>query len=327
MRFKRDAGSGIVVPENFGLASKLSGRYRIEKVQANRFGKPKETTRRVVANWFPNLITDLGLNKYGDSNNWLQYCQVGTGNTAPAVGDTNLAAYVAGQVNNLNNDEGARGSAPYYCWKFMGYRFAAGVAEGNIAEIGVGSTSATGNLFSRALILDGGGSPTTITVQSDEILDCYYESRIYPPLADTSGVIDLDGETYDWTGRACNVTSGGSSTGWSYFTYGVNANNNGAAIAYDGNIGAITGVPGGNSTSSVSLSLAASYSSDSYETEHIISFGVSQGNLAAGIRSLAFRMGASRWQVEFAAQSDGSRIPKDNTKVLAINVKHSWARQ
>jgi len=72
---------------------KLGGFYKIEAFVP---GNPP----RVLADWFPNLITDYGMNTLGDtntnnSNGMFSYCHVGTSNTAPSFSNTGLIAYKA----------------------------------------------------------------------------------------------------------------------------------------------------------------------------------------------------------------------------------------
>ena len=145
------------------------------KIEATR----PDGTRRVLADWFPNLILNGGLDRMGANPDYLSWCQVGSGSTAPVAAQTALVNRIAGTSTQQNNVSGAQASAPYYGWYRRTYRFAQGVAAGNLSEVGVGWAT-SGSLFSRALILDGGGSPTTITVLSDEVLDVTYELRRYP---------------------------------------------------------------------------------------------------------------------------------------------------
>ena len=70
----------------------------------------------------------------------------------------------------------------------MTYTFAAGVATGTWSEIGVGPAASGGAitlepsppyLLSHALIVDGGGSPTTISVLASEQLVVTYTLQLY----------------------------------------------------------------------------------------------------------------------------------------------------
>ena len=70
------------------LNIEVQGFYLIEAVN-------KDTgEKRIAADWFPNLITDAGLNRMG-SGQFLTTCMVGSGQTTPQFTDTSLVAQVA----------------------------------------------------------------------------------------------------------------------------------------------------------------------------------------------------------------------------------------
>ncbi len=304
------------------LKTEVCGYYKIEAFKADDNGAEIPGTRRVVADWFPNLITDNGLNLIGSSSDWLLYCQVGSGSTPPVNADTALASKITDTQAKSSNTAGAQSSAPYFFWRRNVYRFATGAAAGNISEVGVGA-SATGNLLSRALILDSGGSPTTITVLSDETLDVSYEFRYYAPTADWSGSVTLGSVSYSVTGRASNVATQSNSTGWNISTEG-NSSAVGATtscIAYNGTIGSIASLPSGTSGASSSASSSA-YSAGSHVRDSTVEWALSSGNLSGGITAAAFKLGVGFYQFGFTPA-----IPKDSTKVLSLVVRHSWARR
>lgn len=287
----------------------LAGRFKIEAI------KPDGTVR-LLADWFENLITDNGLELFGNSSTYLTYCQVGTGSTTPANGDTALVSRIAGTSTQQATSQGAQASAPYFCWRQKTFRFAEGVAAGNLAEVGVGAAS-TGNLLSRALILDNMGSPTTITVLADEVLDVTYELRVYPATTDWTGTVTLDSVDYDVVGRAAGVTSN------SYWTIGANGTNNvvASSSAYNGAIGAITGLPSG-STSSTSSFSTASYSAATLRKDATLVWGLNNGNLAGGITAIRAPFGVGNYQFSF-----DPAIPKDDTQILSLTVRNIWARK
>lgn len=136
------------------LHTEVEGWFKFEAIS-------EDGTRRVLADWFPNLITDQGLNQMGTLATWLNACQVGSGSTVPAVSDTQLVTRVAGTTTIQSTVQGIQSTPPYYASRTRTYRFAAGVATGTLSEVGVGTTATVGNLYSRALILDGAGNPTT----------------------------------------------------------------------------------------------------------------------------------------------------------------------
>lgn len=294
----------------------LAGRFKIEALKLDKSGNEIAGSRRVAADWFDNLITNNGLNLFGSSATYLQYCQVGTGSTTPANGDSELASRVASTSTTLATSQGAQPSSPYFCWRQRTFRFAEGVAAGNLAEVGVGP-DATANLFSRALILDNMGSPTTITVLSDEVLDVTYELRVYPPETDWTGTVTLDSVVYDVVGRAAGVTS---NTYWSIGSVGT-VQTLFSSFAYNGAISGITGIPSGTTSATSSIS-TASYSPDSLYRDGTMNWGLSNGNLAGGITAVRAPFGVGTYQFSFSPA-----IPKINTKVLALIVRHSWARK
>lgn len=280
------------------------------KIEATR----PDGTRRVLADWFPNLILDGGLDRMGANSDYLSWCQVGSGSTAPVAAQTALVNRIAGTNTGQKSVSGAQASAPYYGWYRRTYRFAQGVAAGNLSEVGVGWAT-SGSLFSRALILDGGGSPTTITVLSDEVLDVTYELRRYPGTVDLTGTVVLDGVTHNWVSRAAGVTDSWHWTGTWQMAPDWTA-------AHTGDIGTVTALnPSG--TGEIMSTTPLAYSSGSYARASTVSAGLNQTNLSGGIRSIVIGCGrAGRYQIQF-----DPAIPKDNTKVLSLTIQHSWARR
>lgn len=139
--------------------------------------------------WFDNLVLDAGLDRMSVGT-WIDRCCVGTGNSTPAATQTKLDSFVAStttkQVNSVDTSN-ISSIPPYFAAKRT-WRFGAGIAAGNISEVGMGWTDT--NLWNRALIQDINGNPTTITVLSDEYLDVVSEIRVYPNET-ISGSFDL----------------------------------------------------------------------------------------------------------------------------------------
>lgn len=166
--------------------------------------------------WFDNLITDNGLDfpAIGPTQPFggrfmFPGCFVGTGSAAPAFTDTSLQAYLAthnsaGPALPGDNNTYTASLPPYYK-HYSSYRFGTGTAAGNISEIAVGASPT--NIFNRALILDGLGAPTTITVLIDEVLDVIYEFRVYPPTVDETNTFVLNGVGQTVSSRAYDIAS------------------------------------------------------------------------------------------------------------------------
>jgi hypothetical protein len=317
MNFEKNA-AGILRPAP--VRFRMSGHFRLI-THSPRYGS------RVRAE-FDNLILDQGLDRVAQGA-WIDYCQVGTGNTAPANGQTGLVSRIAG-----SNTPGVAdalsyvpGGTPYH-QLVRNRRFATGVAAGTLAEVGMGWATSGAALFSRALILDSGGSPTTITVLSDETLDVEYTLRIYPPTADVTGTKTISGSDYDYVLRAAGV--GTSAWDVSAIASGPigSSVNTATARVYPGAsvLGAITSFPSGASTTATSLS-AAAYTPGSYVRTKQFDFGLDVtpsggvGAMSADLGSGASFSSGCSLQISFDPV-----LPKTGGNVLTLVMSVAWAR-
>lgn len=305
---------------------------------------------RVDTGFFPNLITDAGMDEIGDwnGNGRNRAILVGTGNTPPNIGDTTMEAFVAVTDNDVGLQSQGFGQDPdlsdrYYKYARVTKRFAEGDAAGILAEVGAAGAPASfyspnnPAVFSRALIVDAGGNPTTITVLSDEILDVTYEIRNYYPVigAEPSGTFDLSGTSYNFQFVAWeyNSTAGLSVAGESEWYY---LSNRLRAFDRDPNdypgIGptdSVTPFTGGSDTDSSTdeTGISSPYVPGSYRQLGSATFGPSDGNITGGIRTfktqntlvgpLWFRVGRT---------SDDATIPKTNQDELVMVTSITWAR-
>lgn len=314
----------IIVPKHKDLWLPLSartgvkGRFKLEAV--DKFSGKK----RFLAE-FDNLITTNGANALGASSvNAFTTCAVGSGNAAPALTDTALQTLVASTTSLNSSGTSNSGSAPWFSTSTFQFNFPAGTATGNLSEIGVGAT--TTSLFSRALILDGGGSPTTITVLSTEALYATYQISQYVPTTDVTGTVVIAGVTYSYTLRGAQASSAGywslgnGQLGGVFNTSILNV------VAYNGAIGAVTGLPTG-SQSSASSAVNNSYSSGSFTVSGTATWNLTSGNLSGGISAVFFTSGgngatsasAGAYQVGISPS-----IPKDGSHVLTLSFSRSW---
>lgn len=298
----------IVVP-----TSCMKGRFKLIAIRPDGRERP-------LTDWFDNLILNSGLNGIGTTSQ-LSTCHVGTSSAAVDVAQTQLQGWLAATTNIQEVNYGCQSSAPYYGWKILRYRFVQGTATGNISEVGIGYSNQSVNyLWSRALTVDGGGSPTTVTVLADEVLDVVYELRLYPPTGTGSGgPFSIGGVNYNVDWKASGVTSAAY---WAYYlgnavTLSVESSPH---IAYNGLMGAtIVDLPSG--TSSGASFATAAYSNNSLQRDATASYDLNQGNLAGGIRSSIARSTIGLFQFEF-----DQAIPKDNTKTLTLTYRVSWSR-
>jgi hypothetical protein len=285
---------------------KLAGRFKMVATKIDGSGE------RVVADWFDNLILDGGLNRMGTADFWT-YCRVGTGSTAPSAEQSALVAQVASTNNETANVAGYDTVGNLYSKHTKTFRFAAGDAEGNLAEVGVGWAASGATLFSRALILDGMGDPTTITVLSDEYLDVTYELRHYIPAADNEFTITISGTDYDCILRACKLDEPSFrnlNTYVSALPYGY---------IYTGDIGTTMQLPSGTNIAIGNPTVTPAYSNNSLEQHFRVTVPVDD---VMDIRSVVLSTSLGSYQCQFDPP-----IPKTDVNVLTLNWVVSWARR
>lgn len=300
------------------LKASVAGRYRIDAIKVDADGN--EISRREVSPWFDNLITNSGLDMLGTNNvQFMSFCRVGSGSTAPANTDTTLVAQVAAtSTTTASVAFGANGSSPYYKYVRTIYRFSAGAAAGNLSEVGVGPAS-TGNLFSRSLIKDGSGNPTTITILSDEILDVTYEFRLYQDTDDVVNNITVNSVDYTLTTRASSVAVGyGSPVYMQNGDYCARWDNSGVT-AYTGTIGAITGTPSGTNLGTSSGSAHQGYTTGNYYRDSQCTFAV--GTATGTIAAICTNGYVLQWQTGISPA-----IVKTSAQQLRITGRVAWSR-
>lgn len=307
------------------IEMQVSGRFKIEAFKVDGDGVEIPGTRRLAAPWQKNLILDQGLNTMATSASYLTACQVGTGSTAPAVGQTALVTRIAGTTTKPSNVTSVSGGAPYYVAQTVTYSFAQGVATGNLSEVGFGTATTGTTLFSRALIKDAMGNPTTLTVLSDESLEVTYEFRYYAPPSDVTGTIVATGNiggTYDYILRPANVSTLSGSVGWTLPSgQTLSGTNSSGYRALNGDIGPITGLPSGTG-GDMSNPASASYTSGSFVLDRIITATAAQANLSGGVRSMQLKLGVGMYQIQFDPP-----IPKTSVDVIQLTLRLSWARR
>ena len=300
----------------------MSGRYML--IKRNAWGTEVERTP-----WFDNIILDSGLNRMG-TGAAITGAAIGTGTSTPTASQTGLdtESHYTTTTGTGNAAISALGSSPYNNTYTVVYRTTLGDLDGNYSEVGVGWIS--GSMFSRALILDGGGSPTTISVSSVQQLDILYQLSVYPPIVDTGPTtITISGSSYDVTGRAASVNSTSSTVGWGPQVWTTRAVTvNGTASVYSGALGAITSSPSGTFAGVGSVSLVGSYSNNSLQREASAVYQLTNGNVSGGVMSAGISWGSpsSISMAAFQYQFDPV-LPKDGTKTMSLNYVLTWARR
>lgn len=295
------------------LNVETAGLFKLEAVNA------LTGERRTLADWFPNLITDQGLNRMG-TGGFVQQCSVGSGQNPPTISDTALQSQVAATSNIATETNGVTATAPYYGYVRRTFTFGLGAAAGNLSEVGIGWV---GGLYSRSLIKDVNGTPTTVTVLANEFLSVTYEWRSYVPSADATFTATIAGNVHNCTLRPMAVTSAGyipvsDAASAGVVMTGTNSLN---ASAHSGGIGSVTQFPSGARSSCGVTALP--YSNNSLVRDAQYDWGLTDANFGAGgILSMSFGSTLGGYQVEFSPP-----IAKDNTKTLRIIARVGWARK
>ena len=306
-----------------GPHMRLAGQFRFMLNQ----GTPREQD----SGWVDNMVLDQGLNYLGNdyvSDNVL-WLSVGTGTNLAAASDTALQSFTASTNNRTSVSSGNLGASTYAGQFVFSWTFAQGAVVGNMAEVGVGRATGGGSLFSRARIVDGGGSATTLTVTSLDQLTVYYKLTCTPDLTDLTSSVVISGTTYNFTARLANASQYftnasfelTSETDWGSLTSGSSF----TSYPSTSTIGAITSTPSGTATNATNTSTRAkaTYTNGNFYRDTTITVVPADCNSAGGIGAIKLLFGNSwgQWQYVFTAP-----IPKDNTKTLTLVVRASWSR-
>ena len=195
----------------------LQGRYKAIKHKGHKFDDKGELIEfgEVIeeTGWGKNIITLIGINALLSGSGVAMWTVAGTGNATPSEANTVLASYAGKQTTRpiaLVVTRQTNPATELYIKFVERTTFNPGAFGGsavNIAEAGktfgqptLGSVNSSTTVFSRGLLVDSGGSPTTISVAPDEYLDIVWEFTIYVPY-DTTGTVSLtiDGVPTDHT--------------------------------------------------------------------------------------------------------------------------------
>ena len=295
--------------------------------------KRADDTVRLDTGFFPNVITNLGLDAIGNDNDLFNYCSVGGGNSKPLNTNTKLDNPL--QVGSPISSESkydydpVRDTEFYKCSRTVGYRFE-GLDNKNISEVGL-VTDYRPELHSaltRALIKNSAGEPTVITVLSGEILELQYRLWQVFDLKDKDQVVTamIDGVEVPFNVKIRLAGVGGNLGGsWSYAAVV------GAHLTFQGNnyhqfgtgeLGEITGQNSGL-TSVYGLSWEA-YQPSTYKRKFYVNASITEAVLP--IRSFLFFTGLGAYQVRFGTVDGDLPIDKTNQDILQLGFEMSWGR-
>ncbi len=284
---------------------------------------------------FNNLITDYGLNSMAANSIGaiINRCGLGSGATTPTPGEVSLVAPASPIISSGSTVTGNSGAAPWYNFTRKTFTFTAGSITGPVAEVGIFATGFANTMFSRALVRDAAGNPTSIEVRPDETISVTYELRKWAPESDQSGSFQLDVygavQTINYTIRAANVN--GASSYWrpdvSPGDVGVSPH---ALIFSTATLGAVTTTQTGTATQSMAASSQA-YQSGTFRRNATAAFPVTTAAFPDGIGSALFAKQANDgaasassygYQVSFSP-----KIPVVNGRNIGIAFFMQWGRK
>lgn len=287
---------------------------------------------KTETDWQKNLILDAGLDYIATNSFWFTnfciYCAVGTSSTAPTVSQTDVIAKIATSPlgGSGNPTQVNLGLPTYGDESTKAFTFTIGSVVGNITEVATGWLSGTGGKFSRALIVDGAGSPTTLPITVTDQLVVFYRLTVYPPLTDVTGTVTLAAVSYAWTARVSrasvfidsnvNAIGGVGNPTWNFYGTGST-------------LGTITLQPTGTLLGALSTASLSTYVPGSFTRTMTFTWLPAVGNATGGIvcaQYIQFWNGSNSTNYKAVQYSFSPAIPKDNTKTLQLALTVSWIR-
>ena len=310
--------------------SGFQGFFHIEKYRNGR---------KTYEGSFPNVITDWGLDTLGTQSIWAltQRCHLGTGSTPPQVSDVHLENSIltaSGSSSHGRVDPGGTpGNRGVYAWGRYTFTFSEGSGNHNFTEVGVGPEWTSSPLWSRQLLRDQNGNPTTVTKLNDERLVVTYELRLYPYSEGVidGGVQDILGQDFQtrfylrWDRFGLSVTRAQGSSGVAYRSHNL-----GSALFLPTNptLDVITSWSSGISwLSYVSGShyrdVRITFSPERFNSQEVRGFAVpaffsSRNSTQSAIGWI--------WGLLPVDEVSPNAIGKDQFETLRVTFRHSWGR-
>lgn len=296
--------------------------------------KRADGTVRLDTGFFPNVITNLGLDALGNNHNLFNHCAVGGGNSTPLNTNTKLDNFLAVGLEISSESkydyDPVRDTEFYKCSKTVGYRFT-GLDNKNISEVGLVTDYRPEfhSAVTRTLIKNSAGEPTVITVLSGEILELQYRLWQVFDLKDKDQVVTamIDGVEVPVNVKIRLAGVGGTylDSGWRY------ADIVGQGVMYSsffrvgtGEIGGITGQPSGLTYLSPGATSWEAYQPSTYKRKFYVNASITDA--VHPIRSFLFFTGFGAYQGRFGTVDGDLPIDKTNQDILQLGFEMSWGR-
>ena len=293
--------------------------------------KGKEGSDPTVISEFNNLILDSGLKRFGTSDDYLNYIHLGSGNSAPIPSQVALqnklySGDTRSPTNTWSSGLNSNDLAKPFIWFKRTFRVPPQNKNQSYSELGIGWSNS--ELFSRTLIKDPTGRPTTITILGDEYLDVTYELRLYIPTNTSVHTVVPTGDDpipRRVTSRASSASTNTSGIhGWSLvrsgdspvgFFSGITSN---SSYFYNGEIQDIFKIPLGNVVGGYFNYTISSRPSD---TSAIIKIARGLPDNVGTLRSLVISSYVFSYQLQFDPP-----FVKTNEDKFEMEIQLSWGR-
>lgn len=296
--------------------------------------KRADGTVRLDTGFFPNVITNLGLDALGNNHNLFNYCAVGGGNSTPLNTNTKLDNFLAAgsQISSESkyDYDPVRDTEFYKCSKTVGYSFT-GLDNKNISEVGlvIDYRPELHSALTRTLIKNSAGEPTVITVLSGEILELQYRLWQVFDLKDKDQVVTamIDGVEVPVNVKIRLAGVGGTyiSDRWSYDNIiGRGVMYNSSFLFGTGEIGGITGKNSGITYLSPSAMSWEAYQPSTYKRKFYVNTSITDA--VHPIRSFLLFTGLGAYQGRFGTVNGDLPIDKTNQDILQLGFEMSWGR-
>lgn len=298
--------------------------------------KRADDTVRLDTGFFPNVITNLGLDAIGNNRDLFHYCAVGGGNSTPLNTNTKLDNFLAVGLQISSESkydyDPVRDTKFYKCSRTVGYRFT-GLDNKNISEVGlvIDNGSEQHSALTRTLIKNSAGNPTVITVLSGEILELQYRLWQVFDLKDKDQVVTamIDGVEVPVNVKIRLAGVGGAHVGnnWGYHNVigqGVAFAGSNYARFGTGEIGEITGLISEETSQSYIGTSWEAYQPSTYKRKFYVNASITETVLP--IRSFLFFSGLGAYQVRFGTVDGDLPIDKTNQDTLQLGFEMSWGR-
>lgn len=276
-----------------------------------------ETERVEETGFFKNMVLDnfftyiASQTAFSYFPNQQKTIRVGSGTTAPTAGQTTLVSLLAsiggGTAGSIQYAESADVIANDIWSKTitMTFQFGLGQFTGNVSEVGFALPNATApTVHTRALVVDGNGNPTSITVTAQDQLTVIYKLTVSVPYTVQTGQVVISGVTYDYTAaKTAPTTMGAGSIIWPNGVITTQAHN--------GAFGAVGENPSGTSAA---LTVAFPASAGT-RRNFTVTAATGDANLAGGITAINMNGG---FKFGFTPA-----IPKTSTQTLSLTVGYN----